>query len=356
MILEAICAVAAGYQLFAAVACLVFRAQRPREARQPGPVSILKPVHGVDPSMREALASHAALEGEYEFLCGMRPGDAAVDLVAEFPQARVVLTQTATPNLKAGVLIDLARAARYDTLIVNDADIRVPPDYIARVTAPLADPRVGLVTCLYRAAGETFPGRFEGLGIATDFAPSTLVARMVGVDEFAMGSTMALRRETLERIGGFTAIAGYLADDYQLGQRIHGLGLKCVLSDLIVDTHLGGNWRDVWLHQVRWSRTIRVSNFWGYVGLPVTFATAWALVAAALGQPHLAAMTLAARMFMATLAGGHALQAPDTFRLWPLIPLRDLFGAAVWLTALFGRTVVWRGRRLQLDSAGRIHP
>ena len=163
---------------------------------------------------------------------------------------------------------DLGQAARNPLLIVNDADIRVEPDYIARVTGPLADPKIGLVTCLYRAEGDTFAARFEGLGIATDFAPSTLVARMVGVDEFAMGSTMAFRRETLDRIGGFDAISTYLADDYQLGQRIHSLGLKCMLSDVIVTTHLGGGWRDVWLHQVRRARTIREPNFSGYVGCP----------------------------------------------------------------------------------------
>ena len=122
-----------------------------------------------------------------------------------------------TPNGKVGVLMDLVRAARHSILVVNDADIRVEPDYLASVTAPLADPGVGLVTCLYRPEGSTFAARFEGLGVSTDFAPSTLVARLVGVDEFAMGSTLAFRRADLERIGGFEAIAEYLADDYQLG-------------------------------------------------------------------------------------------------------------------------------------------
>lgn len=354
MTLEIICGIAAGYQVFAIVASFAFKAHRPAGGPQPGPVSILKPVHGVDPAMREALASHAALEGDYEFLCGVRDGDPALALIRDFPKAQVVPTRTETPNLKVGVLIDLGRAARNDVLIVNDADIRVEPDYIARVTAPLADPKVGLVTCLYRAEGDTFAARFEGLGIATDFAPSTLVARMVGVDEFAMGSTMAFRRETLERIGGFESISNYLADDYQLGQRIHALGLKCMLSDVIVTTHLGGTWRDVWLHQVRWARTIRVSNFWGYAGLPVTFATVWAVVAALAGNVYLAEMVLALRVMMAIIAGRIVLGSRDTTLLWPLVPVRDLFGAAVWITALFGRTVVWRGRRLRLDGEGRI--
>jgi ceramide glucosyltransferase len=177
---------------------------------------------------------------------------------------------------------------------------------------------------------------------------------LVGVDEFAMGSTMAFRRETLDRIGGFEAIADYLADDYQLGQRVHALGLKCVLSDVIVTTNLTGSWHDVWLHQVRWSRTIRVSNFWGYLGLPLTFATVWALVAVASGHVALGLAVLSSRMAMASIAGGWVLGARDTWRLWPLIPVRDLFGAAIWLTALFGNTVVWRGRQLKLDVAGRI--
>jgi len=166
---------------------------------------------------------------------------------------------------------------------------------------------------------------------------------------------MAFRRETLDRIGGFEAISDYLADDYQLGQRIHGLGLKCVLSDVIVTTQMGGGWRDVWLHQVRWSRTIRVSNFWGYLGLPVTFATVWVLALLGMREYSLALAVLATRMLMATVAGWWVLRASDTLKLWVLIPLRDLFGAAVWLTALFGRTVIWRGQRLRLDPEGRIN-
>jgi ceramide glucosyltransferase len=231
----------------------------------------------------------------------------------------------------------------------------VDADYLARVTAPLSDPTVGLVTCLYRAEGETFAARMEALGIATEFAPSALVARLAGVDEFAMGSTMAFRRTDLDRIGGFRSIADFLADDYQLGQRIHALGLKCVLSDAIVTTHMTGTWGDVWRHQVRWARTIRVSKPWGYVGLPLTFATLWAVVAAAAaGLYFVAGGLLAVRLLMATVAGWTVLRSRDVLRLWPLIPLRDLFGAAVWCGGLFGRSVIWRGQKLRLDGSGRI--
>ena len=258
---------------------------------------------------------------------------------------------TKTPNAKVGVLQDLAAAARYPVLIVNDADIRVPTDYLERVTAPLADPGVGLVTCLYRAHGSTFAARFEGLGVSTDFAPSTLVARLVGVDEFAMGSTLAFRRADLDRIGGFAAIGDYLADDYQLGHKLHALGLKCVLGDVIVDTRLGGN---IWEHQIRWARTIRVSKFAGFLGLPVTFATFWAVLAAVLGDWRIAIALLAIRMMMAIVAGWFVMRSSDVLRLFWAIPMRDLFGAAVWMAALGGNTVVWRGKKLKIDRQGRL--
>jgi ceramide glucosyltransferase len=173
----------------------------------------------------------------------------------------------------------------------------------------------------------------------------------VGVDEFAFGSTMAFRRADLDRIGGFAAIADYLADDYQLGHRLHALGLKCVLSDVIVDTCLSGN---IWAHQVRWARTIRVSKFAGFLGLPVTFATVWAVVAATLGDWRIAVALLAIRMAMALVAGWFVLRSRDALRLFWAIPLRDLFGAAVWIAALGGNTVVWRGKRLRIDRDGRI--
>jgi ceramide glucosyltransferase len=348
--------VAAAYQLVALLACVLFRrAALLATDHRPLATSILKPLYGADHGLQEALRSHTVLDGEYELLCGVRSlDDPAAAVARQFPGVRVIECRTKAPNGKAAVLIDLAAAARYPILVVNDADIRVAPDYLARVTGPLSDPHVGLVTCLYRAHGDTLAARFEGLGIATEFAPSVLVARLAGVDEFALGATLAFRKADLERIGGFKAIADHLADDYQLGHRIHALGLKCVLSDAIVDTHLSGGWGAVWRHQLRWARTIRVSKFFGYLGLPVTFATLWAVVAAALGRLDLAAILLAARMIMAIAAGWFVLRSRDVLRLWFLIPARDLFGAAVWLAGLFGRSVEWRGQRLRLDRQGKI--
>ncbi|MEQ1884244.1 MAG: glycosyltransferase [Bryobacteraceae bacterium] len=352
--LYAITFVAAGYQLFAIAACML--RPRPKRTRKTmPPVSILKPVRGLDPKFREAIRSHTQLDGAYEVLCGVADAnDPALEVLREFPSVRVVASHTKAPNGKVGVLIDVAREAKNPLLIVNDSDIRVDPDYLARVTEPLEDPKVGMVTCLYRPIGDTFAARFEGLGVSTDFAPSTLVARLVGVDEFAMGSTLAFRRVDLDRIGGFESIADYIADDYQLGRRIHALGLKCVISDVIVETSMGGDWIDVWRHQVRWARTIRVSKFGGYLGLPVTNATLWAAVAAACGRYDLAAVMLAARLAMALASGWFTMRSADVLKLIWLIPVRDLYGFAVWLTALFGRNVVWRGRVMKLDAEGRI--
>jgi ceramide glucosyltransferase len=354
VILLAIAAITGAYQVCAIAACLFRRGQASGAGGQ-FPVSILKPVRGLDPGFQEAIRSHTALQGEYELLCGVRDlNDSAVKMLREFPSVRVIECRTKAPNGKVGVLIDLAAAAGHPVLVVNDSDIRVEPDYLARVTAPLRDPQVGLVTCLYRPVGGTFAARFEGLGISTDFAPSTLVARLIGVDEFAMGSTLAFRRADLDRIGGFAAIADYLADDYQLGHRIHALGLKCVLSDVIVETHLAGGWRQVWAHQVRWARTIRVTRFLGYLGLPVTNATLWAAIAAVCGRWDLAAVLLAVRIAMALVAGWLTMRSRDVLRLWWLVPARDLFGFAVWLAGLFGNSVMWRGERLRLDRHGRI--
>jgi ceramide glucosyltransferase len=355
VILEILGAIAGAYQLFATVACLTFRGKRPGARGQALGVSILKPIHGVDSALRDAIRSHTQLEGEYELLCGVRPGDPAAKLIAEFPTVKMVECTTITPNRKVGSLIDLARAARYPILVVNDADIRVDRDYLARVTEPLSNPSVGLVTCMFRPEGDTLAARFEALGVATDLVPSMMVARALGVKDFASGATMAFRRADLDRIGGFESIAAYLADDYQLGHRIHGLGLKCVLSDTIVATHLGGGWNDTWTHQVRWARTVRVSKLWGYLGLPLAFATVWALALGAAGDWGWAWALLGVRMAMATAGGWVVLRSPDVLWMWVLIPVRDLFTALAWAAGLFGKTVLWRGQRLTVDAEGRIH-
>ena len=354
--------VAGGYQLFAIAACLWhLRGAGPRPANSG--VSILKPIRGSDPGFYQAIRSQALQDHpQFEILFGIRdPSDSAAPeiqrLIQDFPAVsiRLIVCSTDAPNRKVGVLMDLAREAQYPLLILSDSDITVPEGYLAEVIAPLADPNIGLVTCLYRAEADNLPSRFEALAISTDFAPSTLVAPFVGVSEFGLGSTLAFRRADLDRIGGFAAIADYLADDYQLGRKLHGVGLRNIISKVVVSTHLSaGSWRAAWLHQLRWARTIRLSRGGGYAGLPVTFATFWAVIAAAGGLWWLALGLLAARFAMAITSGWFVLRSADVWKYLYLIPLRDLWGVAIWAAGLFGDTVEWRGRRLRLDAEGKI--
>jgi ceramide glucosyltransferase len=223
------------------------------------------------------------------------------------------------------------------------------------VAQTLERPGTGLVTCIYRARAESLASRMEALGIATEFAPSVMVARLLGQAEFALGSTMLLRAETLQAIGGFEAISEFLADDYQLGKRIAGLGLKIEFAPFVVATDLGaGGWRQTWAHQVRWARTIRVSRPGGYYGYVVTHATPWALLAFAAGEWRIGAATLAVRTAAGLISALTLGDAASALRFW-LIPLRDLFGFATWIAGLFGSSIQWRDRRLRLHRDGRIH-
>jgi len=358
-----ICGIAAIYQLFSLIASLAHRRTARRRSGERFGVSILKPVYGADPGFYEAIRSHAVqLYPEFEILFGIRDErDSARPeierLIREYPSVaiRLVICTQAAPNGKVGVLMDLAREARHSILIVNDSDITVPAGYIEDVTAPLDDSHIGLVTCLYRAEAQDWPSRWEALAIATEFAPSTLVAPFVGVSEFGLGSTLAFRKADLDRIGGFAAIADYLADDYQLGCKLHALGLRNMISHVVVSTRLSaGSWISAWKHQLRWARTIRISRGGGYAGLPVTFATLWALVAALCGLWWIAISLLAIRIVASLASGWFVLRSADVWRYIYLIPLRDIWGVAVWAAGLVGNTVEWRGRRLTLDAAGRI--
>jgi len=357
-------AVAAGlYQLIAIIATLSHRRQPARHSSTQLPVSILKPVYGKDAGFYQAIRTHALQQyPEFELLFGVRsvddPAVADIDrLMGEFPalQIRIVPCSTVTPNRKAGSLIDLAAASRYPILIVNDSDISVPPGYIQDVTAPLTNAGIGLVTCLYRAEVHDWPSRFEALAIATDFAPSTLVARLFGVSDFGLGSTLAFRKADLDRIGGFQAIAAYIADDYQLGHKLHALGMRNVISEVVVSTRLAsGSWRGAWRHQVRWARTIRLSGGAGYAGLPITYASLWVVIAALFGFWWIALPLLAFRLVMAIACGWLLLGASDVWKYCYVVPLRDLWGVAVWAAGLLGRRVTWRDQQLTLDREGRI--
>jgi len=358
---------AACYYALAIVSAARWRksVSRPAPTSPPPPLSILKPVHGHDPRFYDAIRSHAAQDyPRFELLFGTTDsadpclGDIAC-LQHEFPAIRIstLVTPTNAPNAKVGVLAELAGRAKHEVLLVNDSDIVVEPGYFRTVVAPLEDAAIGLVTCLYRAHSESWAAHFEALGIATEFAPSVLVARLLGQAEFALGSTMVFRAGALRQIGGFEAIEKYVADDYQLGRHLREAGYRIEFAPAIVETNLGAaSWASTWRHQLRWSRTIRVSRPAGYYGYVITHATFWALVACAAGEWWIGGVALAVRMAAGLVVGAGILKDRGVLARFWLMPLRDLFGFAVWAGGAFGNRVQWRDKNLRLDRTGEIRP
>ncbi len=334
------------------------------------PVSILKPLKGTDPDIYESFRSHCLQDyPEYEIVFGVSEADdpavaSVQQLQRKFPERAirlVVCSQKLGANVKVSNLEQMLAAARYQHLLVNDSDIRVERDYLRRVIAPLMDEHIGMVTCLYRGVpATTFGSRLEALGISTDFCPGVLVARQLeGGVRFGLGSTLAFRRADLERIGGFRSFVDFLADDYELGRRIAGLGLRVELSDVVVETHLPAyDVAGFLAHQLRWARSVRDARAKGYIGLVSTYGTMWAMLAviAANGAwwSWLAFGATVLLRFVVAIAVGSAVLDDRRLleNLW-LLPVRDLIAVGVWAGSFAGHTVTWRGDRFLLRK-GRL--
>jgi ceramide glucosyltransferase len=351
--------------------------QAPLPESQLPPVSILKPLKGVDPEIWESFCSHC--EQQYpqfqiQLIFGVSdPADPAIEVVHKLqskypnlPIELIVCNRVLGPNIKVSTLAQMLPAARYELLLVNDSDIRVAPDYLRTVIAPLVDASVGLVTCLYRAvAGPTLGSRLEALGISTDFVPGVLSARFLEKGlHFGLGSTLAFRRRDLEAIGGFEALLNYLADDYELGRRMAATGKRVELSVATVSTFLPAyTLRQFFRHQLRWSRTIRDARRWGYAGLLFTFGLPWALLT--LLSAHgaawawlLFALTFAMRLavgFFAAVVVLHDRQifGSEVLRNILLLLLRDLIAPLVWAASFMGNRIYWRGDVFDLKD-GRL--
>jgi ceramide glucosyltransferase len=321
-------------------------------------VSILKPLKGTEPEMYENFRSHCLQDySDYEIIFGISdPDDPATNLVkklqAEFPRHQIRLVhcdQKLGSNTKVSNLVQMLHHARYEYLIVNDSDIRVPRDYLWRVLPPLSDPEIGLVTCPYRGvANATVGSQLEALGISTDFLPGVLVARQIEGMKFGLGSTLAFRRSDLQEIGGFEAFLDYLADDYYIGNRIASLGKQIELSSVVVESFLPHyTLKSFFDHQLRWARTVKDVRRWGYLGMGITFVLPWALLTVALAKAApwaltLLAVALIARLATATYVSRKVLHDPQ-IALLAWLPLRDIVALFVWLASFMGRTVNWRG-------------
>jgi ceramide glucosyltransferase len=337
-------------------------------------VSVLKPLCGAEPRLYENLRTFCEQRHRhFQLVLGVSsPDDPAIAVVrrlqAAFPAHDIELaidSRVHGSNLKVSNLINMAGRACHDIIVIADSDIAVEADYLDSVAAPLADPRVGVVTCLYVAKGVGgFWPRVGALFINEWFAPSVRVAHAMGSRRFGFGATLALRRATLERIGGFDALKNCLADDYWLAEHVRALGLQTVLSRVVVATDvIEPTFGALWLRETRWLRTIRSVNPGGFASLLITFTTPWLMIGAAL-TGSLASGPCARFHVAAALVSGIATAAGVSARLllhlraarcqgtfWhdlPLVPLRDMLLMLQWLSAWFGSHVMWRGVRVPM--------
>ena len=342
-------------------------------------VSILKPLKGLDPRMYAGFVSHCTqhYSGRYEILFGVNSmDDPAVPeihrLQSEFPDCAIRLIECSErlgTSGKVSSLIQLLRAARYDYILINDSDIRVAANYLTRVMQQFTrrgERPVGMVTAPYlgrtapEGEGLTLWSRLEALGIATDFFPGVLTARLLerGI-RFGLGSTLACSREALTRAGGLEPLLDALADDYELGARIAASGYRVELASEVVETTVPAyTFRSFADHQLRWARSTRDSRRWGYLGLCVTYCIPWAVLCCvasgfALWSFTLFSLVLLARIAVALTVGVGILRDEQVLRDVWLIPLRDVFGLAFWVWSYASDTVIWRGERFRLRR-GRL--
>jgi len=361
------------YCLLSLRAILRFRAGRGAVNRDfTPPVSILKPLCGLDPHAYESLLSHCVQDyPEYEIIFGVSaPGDPVVAvverLIREYPKVPmrlVICPNVFGMNFKISNLLQMLPEARHGYLVINDSDIAVPRDYLRRVIGPLADRSVGIVTCLYRGiAARGIGSRLESMSIACDFVPGVLCASELekGI-RFAMGSTMAIHRDTLRRIGGLQSVADYLADDYELGHRISNAGLRIELADCVVEHYLPHySWAGFFQHQLRWGRTVRSCRPHGYAGLILTFVFPWSIAAFAASPSMLLGAllvltSLALRMTICIASGHLVLRDRRVFaNLW-LIPVRDWVALLIWVLSYMGTHIIWRGNKFELAN-GKLRP
>lgn len=392
MVATALAVAGMGYFLAALVAArLYLRSRRKQQAASaragagaeaPG-ISILKALKGIDPGMLDAFRSHCrqSYRGEFELLFGVasmaEPAAETVQLLQqEFPRLPIRLIECPLQlgaNGKVSVLAQLAVHARHPILLINDSDIAVGPAYLERVAAGFAAPAgarterpVGMVTALYRGRAQCsivhggLPAQLEALGIATDFMPGVLLSRLIeGGLHYGLGSTLAVRQEALQAIGGLVPLADRLADDYELGASIARAGFRIEICAEVVETGVPSyGWRGFIDHQLRWLRTVRDARPAGYAGLVFTYGLGWALLnvvasGASLVSFWLLALNFFLRLSLAMTAGAEVLHDRDVLpHLW-LVPLRDAIAMGLWVAGFASHSVVWRGQRFLLRD-GRL--
>jgi len=330
----------------AAAIVLVARRRRSAATPQATPfVTIAKPLCGDEAGLDENLRSFAEQDyPNFEVVFGVRDADDPAAAVARQFGTVVVEPDAIGANLKVSNLAAMRRAMHGEIIVISDSDMRVSPGYLRAVVAPFDDPRVGAVTCLYRGVPRNnIASQLGASGINESFFPSAVVANAMQPLTFCFGATMAVRREVLDEIGGFEALADQLADDYMLGKLVSDRGHRVVLSDFVVDAIVDEpTLRDLFDHELRWGRTIRSVRPWSYASILLTMPLVWSLF---LGWPAIA-LALALRMLLQAVA-------PGRFAPW-LIPLRDILTLSVYGTAHLGRSVRWRNNEFNVSPGGEL--
>lgn len=337
-------------------------------------ITLLRPLKGCDETTAESLRSwfRQKYSGRTQILFGVAAVDDPVckivhELIAEYPghdAQLVVCDRLSGANAKIAKLVQLEKFARHDLILVSDADVRVPPDFLANLAAPLRDPNIGLVNCFYRLANPTSPAmQWEAIAINADFWSLVLQAATLKPLDFALGAVMLKRRKLLEEIGGFSVLVDCLADDYQLGQRIAKKGQRIALCPVVVECwDKPMSWSQVWKHQLRWARTIRVCQPLPYFFSILSNTTFWPLlwlVVSLVSSVTLCAPLAAVACILIRIGLAQNLQrrfTPERSLISPLwlVPVKDLLQVALWFGAFTGSTVEWRGRRMKLRRDGTL--
>jgi ceramide glucosyltransferase len=367
LVLLALVAGSLVYCVLTVIAAVRYKRVRPPAVRDWPPISILKPLSGVDEGLEENLTSF--FEQQYpcfEILFAVRqPSDPAVAVVeglrTRYPAvpARLIVTgEPPYPSSKVYSLDRMLEGARHNLIVMADSDVRVTPGMLAVIAAEFQDDKLGLATCPYRAVpGRSFWSTLEAVGLNTEFVGGVLVARMLDGMKFALGPTIAARRATLAGIGGFDAVKDYHAEDFVMGKLAAERGYGVILSSYAIEHRIGAQGFAANLrHRLRWNRSTRRSRPWGYLGqvftnpLPLALAL-WVV------RPEWWPVAAAAAVFRGAAGwatAGLVLRDPLTRRLWALVPLQDAASFLVWICGFFGKTVLWRGRKYYLRRDGRF--
>ncbi|MES2473339.1 MAG: bacteriohopanetetrol glucosamine biosynthesis glycosyltransferase HpnI [Pseudomonadota bacterium] len=372
----AFCAVAligAGYALLSAVLAERFMRRKSAAATHHPAVTILKPLHRDEPDLAQNLETvfNQSYPGAVQIVFGSDdPADPALGIVrmlqAKYPQADIAIVASAArhgANAKVSNLINMMTAARHDVLVLSDSDIAVKADWLTQVVSALQRPNVGVVSCLYTgepaSSGHRLWSGLAAMGTSYGFLPNAIVGFSLGMAAPCFGSTIALRRQTLDEVGGFEAFADKLADDYEIGHAVRRKGYALAIPALGVGhTAAENSFADLFRHELRWTRTIRLVNPGGHLGSIVTHGLPFALMGAVLLGFAPAALVILALVLATRLAvkwrmdGLFGTQAGP----WYLLPVRDLLSFAVFLGSLFGETVHWRGSHFTVQRCGAISP